>query len=397
MPKYINYNSLFSKIWKGYKSLAITITSSIVVLVIINVLAFVLHMKNNKIVFEDYHRQLNFNVFDIGSDQFLEDSLETIELIKEYISYLNKHKTEFEYHYATEFQHKPISLSGFEIIADSTMPFTFRSNGENKNETQGQSLVYCFGGSTTLGALVSNGRTWPAFLQNEILQSQSNYKVFNFGVAGFTPTQETAQFIELIKTGNVPDVVVFMDGLNVQAKNGGSDFSYRNSEIFNSKSAWSDVISCLPVMRMIAQNNVEEGRILLESNGNFNGEIVHSIIENGKLRKAIAEEYGIELYQFLQPIAWVNYDFAYSSVAGKLIQENNQDNLIKKNYEEIYKEIKKQSSYFIDFSNLNKAYNRPAYIDLTHYSPGFNEFVARKVWGILNNRGSIMDKDSTDI
>ena len=55
--------------------------------------------------------------------------------------------------------------------------------------------------------------------------------------------------------------------------------------------------------------------------------------------------------------------------------------MLNKNYTEIYKKVMEADCGFIDLSYLFARYKRPAIIDLIHYSPGFNKFLAENIIG----------------
>jgi hypothetical protein len=75
--------------------------------------------------------------------------------------------------------------------------------------------VFVFGGSTTFGYGVPDAQTIPSFLQ-EALASHTSRRVcvYNFGVGWYYSTQERIRFEKLLFEGHVPDIAVFIDGLN---------------------------------------------------------------------------------------------------------------------------------------------------------------------------------------
>lgn len=75
--------------------------------------------------------------------------------------------------------------------------------------------VFVFGGSTTVGSGVDDGKTIPAALQ-AILRSKTRLpiNVYNFGVGAYFSSQEVTYFQNQLRYGYVPDMVVFIDGLN---------------------------------------------------------------------------------------------------------------------------------------------------------------------------------------
>jgi len=75
--------------------------------------------------------------------------------------------------------------------------------------------VFVFGGSTTFGYGIPDGDTIPSHLQ-EFLQDHwgPQVRVYNFGRGFYYSTQERILFEKLLGAGHVPDVAVFIDGIN---------------------------------------------------------------------------------------------------------------------------------------------------------------------------------------
>lgn len=75
--------------------------------------------------------------------------------------------------------------------------------------------IFVFGGSTTFGYGVTDGETIPSAIQ-AFASKGSRRPVFayNFGRAGYFSTQELMLYYKLLTAGYVPDVAVFVDGLN---------------------------------------------------------------------------------------------------------------------------------------------------------------------------------------
>ncbi len=81
-------------------------------------------------------------------------------------------------------------------------------NGPNKR-------IFVFGGSIVFGMGVSDAETIPAYLQEAFREAgRDDVDVFNFSTVGYYSTQERILFERLINMGYVPDLTVFVDGLN---------------------------------------------------------------------------------------------------------------------------------------------------------------------------------------
>jgi hypothetical protein len=75
--------------------------------------------------------------------------------------------------------------------------------------------VFVFGGSTTFGHGVGDGDTIASYLQPLMRATDGRpARVYDFGHSGYYSTQERILFTRLVVAGHVPDVAVFVDGLN---------------------------------------------------------------------------------------------------------------------------------------------------------------------------------------
>ncbi len=84
--------------------------------------------------------------------------------------------------------------------------------------------VFLFGGSTVFNYGVPDNQTMAAHLQARLSARRSPLppRVYNFGVGYYASTQERERFEALIRRGMVPDLAVFVDGMN--------DFHYTRGE-----------------------------------------------------------------------------------------------------------------------------------------------------------------------
>ncbi|MCK5114955.1 MAG: SGNH/GDSL hydrolase family protein [Candidatus Aegiribacteria sp.] len=75
--------------------------------------------------------------------------------------------------------------------------------------------VFVFGGSTVWGTGVPDSSTIPSYLC-ELLQSSVSgpVEVRNFGQLGYVSTQEMIELCFQLRSDNVPDLVLFLDGMN---------------------------------------------------------------------------------------------------------------------------------------------------------------------------------------
>ena len=99
--------------------------------------------------------------------------------------------------------------------------FNFDSNGFRKTWTNptpvdsGPPLrIFMFGSSTMVGVGARDDYTIPSLLAKRLAAEPYNVEVTNLGVVGYVSTQELISLMEELKGGNVPDLVIFYDGVS---------------------------------------------------------------------------------------------------------------------------------------------------------------------------------------
>ena len=74
--------------------------------------------------------------------------------------------------------------------------------------------IFMFGGSTLWGTGVRDGFTIPAIVAKELWNKGIAGKILNFGESGHVSTQEVITLLLQLQKGNIPDAVIFYDGVN---------------------------------------------------------------------------------------------------------------------------------------------------------------------------------------
>ena len=75
--------------------------------------------------------------------------------------------------------------------------------------------IFLFGGSTTFGYGVSDNQTIASYLQQYLNEKLGrNVRVYNFGRGFYYLSQERVLYEQLLTSGFVPDIAIFIDGLN---------------------------------------------------------------------------------------------------------------------------------------------------------------------------------------
>ncbi len=77
-----------------------------------------------------------------------------------------------------------------------------------------QPKIFFFGGSTTWGTGARDDFTIPSLVGKHLSENGVAARITNFGELGYVTTQEVIRLMRELQKGNIPDLVVFYDGVN---------------------------------------------------------------------------------------------------------------------------------------------------------------------------------------
>lgn len=331
---------------------------------------------------------LNFKALETDKPACKLDSIEVIDALDAFIEFKKKDSAEFAYHPATEYQLNNFALPNLTTYQHES-GFNIRANAKDEPKQARSTQVFCFGGSTTYGTFVKDHQTWPAYLE-ELLDSVA---VLNFGVPGFVPTQETNQFIYLLKLGYRPQVAIFMDGVNIGPIYDGSDFTRNIAQRFGQQEEYNvwNQLALIQWLKGSYKKEIDffespnEDLVPLGESSDYNDYITQRFIQNAKLRQVVGEAYGVEVIQFLQPNAQYDYDAAKFSEA---IQGYMQSDWAKEqaaNLSIIFKDVLEADAGYKDLQGLFESYGKPATLDIVHYTPAFNQYLATNLLELVQD------------
>jgi hypothetical protein len=365
-----------------------TIGAIVLFFIVLNLLSLLFLHEDDK--FQDYstqlHKVINPKAYHPPHPALNLDKAYMEENIVDNIRYTYLSSREFDYYprleevHSSPYQSKHLNIQ--KGNADLPNRVTLAA------ECLSKKTIFCFGGSTTFGTLISDEHTFPSLLMKQYMDNGYCIIVKNYAVCGYNANQETAEFLELLRLGHRPSLAIFMDGLNVGPPYDGSEYTLDMADRFENhpNNDYVRLIYNLPLFKLIMpEKSIEESKteplqLILAYDSMFNQKYANKLIENAVLREAIGKLYHVKVLTFLQPNVFYNYDTRqYQS---ELFEKSFKENYFH-NYSEIYKQVQ-ESDKLVDLSNLLTEYGQPAIVDLLHYSPDFNKFLARKVSGYYN-------------
>lgn len=251
--------------------------------------------------------------------------------------------------------------------------------------------VFCFGGSTMYGIGSSNEQTIPSLLSKKLIEKYPNktFNVTNFGVPGYNRNQENLQLQKEINIGNIPDIVLFYDGVNEVLTSFGNNevalpmgSSKRNLE-FNTAKSYSKKLSLffktsytnrfvnyLSKKVFSRKLNTSKNTTSLAKNISNNYKQQVFFLENLSLK------HHFKIKNYIQPTIFskkqlTNYEL--------VMKENDQEleSLYAKTYKELLiKNSNVEKNSYTDLSKLFDTYNGIVFTDFCHTSEVGNNIIA---------------------
>ncbi|MGC8657790.1 MAG: SGNH/GDSL hydrolase family protein [Desulfomonilaceae bacterium] len=377
----MKFRGLSSKIKSGYGALAIIVLNSIIIFLVLNLIASAV------INFQSELRKKADSAKGRYSFKKYEDPIKVLfpDLDKNDINRLLieiRHVSQIFDTY-TQFKEKPfvgkfvnVDAHGFRPIKDQG---PWPPNPKKIN-------VFVFGGSTTFGYGVTDQQTIPSYMQ-EILATKYNggIEVYNFGRGGYISVQERILFEKLIGSGIVPNVAVFIDGLNDLGY--GDDDPAHTKELTKfmaegEKPPFTNCLKQMPIFRLIFGRT---NRVKTQPH-NANEKIDNAIKRyeiNRKLIEAVSNAFTIHPLFVWQPTPVYNCDPKYNLFA--TFDYNGYMPYLKKGYERMASHVanRQLGDDFIWLADIQEGLHKSLYADAIHYSPYLCKVIAGKIVNAL--------------
>ena len=268
--------------------------------------------------------------------------------------------------------------------------------------------VFVFGGSTTLGIGVADSDTVVARLEAHLQRTnERKVNVYNFGVGAFFSRQEVFYFIKLLLEGSVPDVVIFIDGLNDTAIWRGepvhSDWYRQFRQMVDNFGRQHDAvyhlkmfIQRLPLILLaerVSQRHERPGMPLwskelsdeVASDPNVLGDILKRYIQNVNLALELAKSRDIEALFVWQPVPFYEYPFedAHVSSFHEIIGEHKRSDFMYPYVNEYIQNNNMPERFHWCGAAFSKA-DDITYIDQVHYNGHGAELLSECILSGLN-------------
>lgn len=298
----------------------------------------------------------------------------------------------------TQFKEKPIR--GQYVTVD---PHGFRPVADQQSwpPRKGEFTVFFFGGSTTFGYGVADSQTVPSLFQELLARDYGiEARVYNFGRGSYFSVQERYLFEKLLLEGFVPDVAVFIDGLN--------DFTNIYAEPARTKdlrefmesgevSAAQRVLSALPVTRALglmpvsgADDPGKSREAFKQSPPDQRQDVLRRVVDryliNKKMTEALAREFNVVPVFVWQPVPVYRYNRQHCVFGG--YDYDNGLPALRPGYELMAETVAKHpmGRNFIWCADVQENLEKPLYVDAVHYSGEMSRILAKSIAETVRER-----------
>jgi hypothetical protein len=256
--------------------------------------------------------------------------------------------------------------------------------------------VFVFGGSTTFGYGVADDETVVSALQRFLDERLGSGRVacYNFGRGAYYSTGERILFQELLTTGDVPRVAVFIDGLNEFALAGPFPGSTLHMAVnFPVRGALTALADQLPATRLIARwKNVRHPRApdaqvaeVYDDPALLDGRI-ERYLANRRIIASSAAAWGVRTLFVWQPVPTYKYDLRYH-LTGDL--DFGPNNYARFGYARMAARLLRDPGApdLLWAADLQEGARAPLYVDQVHYTAATCALLAGEVGRALLARG----------
>lgn len=283
----------------------------------------------------------------------------------------------------TQFKERPIS--GQYVNVDEN-GFRYIKNQDPWPPKQDNLNVFMFGGSTTFNYGVPDDETIASNLQSLLRQSfpRKNIAIYNFGRGHYYSSQERILFEKLLTAGYVPQVAVFIDGINdfdYAFINDEPMFTDRISAFFNGDSSVG-LVKSLPIINLISSSLGNWGKPNIASTSSQQEEefarikvVLNRYFNNKKIIESTAKTFNVKPLFIWQPIPTYKYDIK------QLPFEIGAVGIGTLGYPVMAESLSKNSpgNNFLYLADIQENIKKPLYVDAVHYSGEMSKIIAEQI------------------
>lgn len=281
-----------------------------------------------------------------------------------------------------------------------------RKTWNSYQRDNGTKKIFCFGGSTMWGIVTRDNYTIPSLLSKELYKNgYRNYYIENLSETAYTSTHELIYLVLKLKEGDIPDYVIFYDGINEvypvdqpggevgticnleEIRHKFSRKEISDLQMFNRglNALIEDKSGLVRVIKLIRDKHRyskkkdtkkiydrEEISILAEK-------IIHKYLENIAFVDRLAKIYGFKYKFFWQPVLYCFKPLSPSELELVKLQSGKLGELYKETYS-ILNLKKDLPENFVNISDTFSQTEKAIYVDFCHTIEKGNEIIAKEIF-----------------
>ncbi|WP_430410411.1 hypothetical protein [Kordia sp.] len=257
--------------------------------------------------------------------------------------------------------------------------------------------IFCFGGSTIFSAGARDEHSIPSELSKLIATNfpNQNVEVTNFGCHGYTRASENIQLQRELVKNNIPDIVIFYDGVNEVISGHQNNEAGAPTNAFNRRKEFKIAHSYKKrIALMVYSSNLyrfvttmqrklftkSAYKQLSSRPDALAYDIAETYIGLVKISKSFENDYGFKVFNFMQPNVYSKKNL---TTVEQDYFKNKQyyENLYKLSYETIRKDsLMINDSTFVDISDAFDTAEKTIYTDFCHTGEFGNRLIANRMF-----------------
>lgn len=284
-------------------------------------------------------------------------------------------------------------------------------NGFRRSKNQGpwpplqnDFVIFFYGGSTSFGYGVPDDETVASHLQ-EILSNRLNIsvRIYNFGRGAYFSSQERILFEKHLSEGYIPDMAIFMDGVNEFSHlDGEPSYTGTLSKFMREHDTplYRKLFGELPLVKFINSfgKQSESGASIakpkeqvlkIEEVSGALENVVRRYQMNRRMIEAVSRDVGVRSVFVWQPTPLFGHDM--KNHIFRDFDYNSFTPYLKRGYEFVagstnYREL---GQNFIWLADMNRSADRPLYVSAFHYGPELSRLLAQSIADALIDRNLV--------
>ncbi|MFK7748046.1 MAG: hypothetical protein AB8B65_06635 [Kordia sp.] len=257
--------------------------------------------------------------------------------------------------------------------------------------------IFCFGGSTMYSSGARDEYTIPSELSKIIHKTfpNQNVEVTNFGCHGYTRATENIQLQRELIKNNIPDIVIFYDGVNEVISGHQNNEAGEPTNAYNRRREFKLAHSYKKRIKLFVtssnlyrlmttiQRKIFSGSIYAKMNARSDAlseAIAKNYVGLVRVSKSLEAAYGFKVFNFMQPNI---YSKKQLTKIEELYHKDqyHYENLYRLSYENVRKDsLMITDSTFVDISDAFDTTDRAVYFDFCHTGEYGNQLVAERMF-----------------